>query len=49
MVVDCYDDAVFAGLWGHENPKDPRCDRSKTGFVVTFDNFPLFWVLKLKT
>ena len=20
MVVDCYDDAYFAGLWGHENP-----------------------------
>ena len=23
IVVDCYADANFAGLWGHENPQDP--------------------------
>ena len=32
VVVDCYDDADFAGLWGHENPQDPICDSSRTGF-----------------
>ena len=25
LVVDCYDDADFAGQWGHENPQDPIC------------------------
>ena len=42
LVVDCYDDADFAGLWGHEDPQDPICARSRTGFVVTFANCPLF-------
>ena len=30
LVVDCYDDADFARLWGHENPQDPIFDRSRT-------------------
>ena len=49
MVVDCYADADFAGLWGHEDPQDPICARSRTGFVVTFANCPLLWVSKLQT
>ena len=49
MVVDCYADAYFAGLWGHENPQDPIYARSRTGFVVTFANFSLLWVSKLQT
>ena len=49
LVVDCYADADFAGLWGHENPQDPICARSRTGFVVTFANCPLLWVSKLHT
>ena len=44
VVVDCYADAYFVGLWGHEDPQDPICARSRTGFVVTFANFPLLWV-----
>ena len=47
-MVGCYADADFAGLWGHENTKDPICDRSRTGFVLTFDNCPLLWVSKLQ-
>ena len=49
MVVDCYADADFAGLWGHENTQDPICSRSITGSVVTFSNCPLLWVSKLHT
>ena len=49
VVVDCYSDAYFAGLWGHENPQVPICARSKTGFVVTFSNCPPLWVSKLQT
>ena len=48
-MVNFYADADFAGLWGHENPQDPICDRSRTGFVVTFANCPLLWVTKLQT
>ena len=30
LVVNCYADADFAGLWGHENPQDPIYARSIT-------------------
>ena len=49
LVVDCYADADFAGLWVHEDPQHPICARSRTGFVVTFANCPLLWVSKLHT
>ena len=49
LVVDCYADADFAGLWGHEDPQDPICTRSRTGFVVTFADCPLLWVSKIQT
>ena len=49
LVVDCYADAYFAELWGHENPQDPICDRSRTGFVVNFSNFTLLWMSILQT
>ena len=49
LVVDCYADADFAGLWGHEDPQDPICAKSRTGFVVIFANCPLLWVSKLQT
>ena len=49
VVVDCYADAYFVVMWGHKNPQDPICARSRTGVVVNFDNFPLLWVSKLHT
>ena len=48
-MVDCYADAYFVGLWGHEVIQEPICDRSRTGFVVIFANCPLLWVSKLQT
>ena len=45
LVMDCYDDADFAGLWGHEDPEDPICARSRTGFVVIL-TIVLFCVCK---
>ena len=38
LVVGCYADAYFAGLWVHEDPQYHICARSRTGFVVTFAN-----------
>ena len=49
MVVDCYYDADFAGLWGHEKLQDPICARSRTRFVVTFSSCPIFWMSELQT
>ena len=49
LVVDFYADAYFSGIWGHENPQDPICARSRTRFVVIFSSFPLLWVSKLQT
>ena len=43
-VVDCYVDAYFGSLWGHENPQDTNFDRNRDIFVVIFDNFSLLWL-----
>ena len=49
LVVDCYADADFVGLWGHKNPQDPICARIRTGFMATFANCTLLWVSKIHT
>ena len=35
LTLDCYPDADFAGLWGREDPQDPHCAHSRTGYVIT--------------
>jgi hypothetical protein len=32
--IECFVDADFAGLWSYEDPHDPVCVRSRTGFVI---------------
>ena len=49
LVVGCYADADFLGLWGHGNHHGCICDRSMTVFVVTFPNFPLLQVSKIQS
>jgi hypothetical protein len=49
LTIDCYPDADFAGLWGHEHPQDPHCARSRTGYVITLAGCPVMWVSKLQT
>ena len=44
IVLYCYVNADFSGLWGHENAKYPICAKIRTGFVVTFYNYHLLWV-----
>ena len=34
--IDSYSDAYFSGMYGHENPTDPTCVKSCTGYVITF-------------
>ncbi len=33
--LNCYVDADFAGLWGHEDDQDPVSVKSRTGFTLT--------------
>jgi hypothetical protein len=47
--VDCYPDADFAGLYGHEDPQDPHCVRSRTGYVILAFGCPVLWVSRLQS
>jgi hypothetical protein len=47
--VDCYPDADFAGLYGHESSLDPHCARSRTGYVILAFSCPVLWHSHLQT
>lgn len=47
--IDCYPDADFAGLYGHEDSQDPHCARSRTGYVIRAFSCPILWRSKLQT
>jgi len=49
MVLDCYVDADFAGLWSHEDSQDPVSVKSRTGYVLMLGKCPLIWVSKLQS
>ena len=44
---NCYVESDFTGLFYYKDPHDPVCDRSQSGYVVTFANFTILWVSKL--
>eukprot|EP00956_Cyclotella_meneghiniana_P006977 scaffold9391_cov39-Cyclotella_meneghiniana.AAC.10 len=47
--ADCYPDADFAGLFGHEDVQDPHCARSRTGYAILAFGCPVLWKSKLQT
>ena len=47
--IECFCDSDFVGLFGSEDPTDPVCSRSQTGYVITLARYPLLWVSKLQT
>ena len=47
--VDCYSDADFAGLYGHEHPQDPHCACSRMGYVILAFGCPVLWRSCLQT
>jgi hypothetical protein len=49
LQIDAYPDADFARMYGHEQPTDPACIKSRTGFVIMFADCPVLWVSKLQT
>lgn len=46
--MDCYVDADFAGLWNAEDPNDPNCVKSRTGYIITLAGCPMIWGSKLQ-
>ena len=42
-------DADFAGGWGFEDPLDPSCVKSRTGFLIELMGCPVEWKSKLQT
>lgn len=49
LSIDCYVDADFAGLYGHEDSQDPISVKSRTGYVLLLANCPVLWVSKLQS
>jgi hypothetical protein len=47
--IDCFPDADFAGLYGHEDSRDPHCARSRTGYVILAFGCPVLWRSCLQT
>jgi hypothetical protein len=47
--IDCYPDADFAGLYGHEDSQDPHCARSRTGYIIFAFGCPVLWKSRLQT
>jgi hypothetical protein len=45
--VDCFPDADFAGLYGHEDSQDPHCACSCTGFVILAFGCSVLWKSRL--
>jgi E3 ubiquitin-protein ligase DOA10 len=44
-----YVDADFAGGWGYEEPNDPVCVKSRTGFIIEIMGCPILWTSKLQS
>ena len=48
LAIDCHVDADFAGNWDKNDPEDPSCVKSRTGFLITFADVPLIWKSKVQ-
>mmetsp|Transcript_26718 Transcript_26718/g.63721 ORF Transcript_26718/g.63721 Transcript_26718/m.63721 type:complete len:423 (-) Transcript_26718:138-1406(-) len=46
--TDIYVDADFAGEWGHEDPLNPNCVKSRTGYIFEVMGCPVQWASKLQ-
>ena len=48
LTVDCFVDSNFAGQWNAEDPENPLCVKSQTGYVLMVGNCPVHWVSNLQ-
>ena len=46
--IECFVDADFAGMFNHEDKKDPHCVRSRTGYVIMMGGSPIVWKSNLQ-
>ena len=46
--IDIHVDADFAGGWGFEDPGDPSCVKSRTGYIISVMGCPVVWDSKLQ-
>jgi hypothetical protein len=49
LILNCYADAGFAGMFTSSDPEDPKSVRSRTGFVILLGTTSIAWVGKLKS
>ncbi len=49
MGIECYVDANFAGGWNITASADADNVMSRTGFVITYANCPIYWASHLQT
>ena len=49
LCVNCYVDYDFTGLFYYEDLHNPVCERSRSGYVVTFSNYTTLWISKIHT
>ncbi len=49
MGIECYVDADFAGGWNITTSADADNVMSCTGFVITYENCPIYWASCLQT
>jgi len=49
LKLDCFCDADFAGLYGHEDDQDPGSAQSRSRYVCTLGEIPFLWGSKMQT
>ncbi len=49
MGIECYVVADFAGGWNMTTSADADNVMSRTGFVITYANYPIYWASHLQT
>lgn len=47
--LEMFADADFAGLWNAEEPHDPVCVKSRSGYIIYLSDVPVLWSSKLQT
>lgn len=48
LLIECFVDADFAGLWQHEDKEDPSCVKRRSGFVICLSDCPVICGSKLQ-
>ena len=47
--LDCYMDSDFAGLFPVYLAQDLNSTKSRTGYVILYQGYPILWISKMQT